>query len=182
MRLYDICLREVLKTRGIELFEQLEMLQIKGNPLNGSYQDMWVKAAASNPSIMDWLVLKTDCTMVSLVELVYSVAMEACCIEVLNWFIEPLRSEFKMNGSPDQIVWTVLTDPINIYNYTRARITFIKKDDVPTAHWLLQNQCLLLQEMYALAINLGCRGWYAPRVHGYLFKMISGMSVQCCTK
>jgi hypothetical protein len=166
--LYDISLRTVLETRGIELFQQLDMLQIKRDPLSGPCSDAWIDSAIRNPSVLDWLVLNTDCTIAQLVELVYSDAMEACCIEVLDWFVEPLSSETEYDHmqSPDEIVYAILSensDPDDMYHvdnlyyrdYTRARLAFIRKDNVPVAQWMIQHHY-----MSPCTIRLHSRNWF----------------------
>ena len=84
----------MLKTRGIQLFSDVALLQLKRDPLEGPYADLWVNVAAENSSVLDWLVIFTDCTLSDLLILVYPEALNLCCVDTLEWFVEPVNSEY----------------------------------------------------------------------------------------
>lgn len=146
--LYDQCLREVLKTRDIQLFVDLALLQIKRDPLDGTHADTWIDSAAENPLVLDWLVIFTDCRLSDLFILVYPVALDLCCIDTLDWFIEQMESELNMTN-PDLTYIEIITRHfgpkapfIKMGFYTDALWSFLRKDHLETAKWLIKHGCL----------------------------------------
>lgn len=157
--LYEQCLREVLKTRDIQLFMDLALLQIKRDPLEGKYADLWVDSAAENPLVLDWLVIFTNCRLCDLMMMVYPNALHLCCVDTLEWFIEPLNSELNMSN-PNHAYYEIMTwlygngigdsddddsgSPYYCweYEYSRSKWSFLNKDHLETAMWLIKHECI----------------------------------------
>jgi hypothetical protein len=94
---------------------------------------------------MDWLVIFTDCRLSDLFLLVYPVALDLCCVDTLDWFIEPMQSELDMTN-PDLTYIEIITRHFGPTKasfiegyYKDAMWSFMRKDQIETDKWLIKH-------------------------------------------
>jgi len=149
--LYSLALETVLSERTVALHEKLAALprRITADPLDGAHAAVWANHAATNPALLDWLVLSTDYNITKMTEMIFPRALEACCVEVLDWFAWQETSDGPLGRWPlrtklrDIFTHTALRGGEEVIiidaEYLSAKWAVLRKDHLPAAQWMLRH-------------------------------------------
>jgi hypothetical protein len=186
--LYSLALETVLSKRT-DMHKELAALprRITADPLDGAHAAVWANHAATNPALLDWLVLSTDYTITKMTKMIFPRALEAGCVEVLDWFVKQLTKEIPddpLSSLPplqtklhDIFTQTVIRGGEEVIRidakYLLAKWAVLQKDHLPAARWMLQHGIVSAKVMWMKVLH----DYDAPKIKAWMinepaFKMM----------